>query len=153
MKNLFSKLVLIVLALIPCVSEAASYDGIRVTGKDKTQTFLLTETPAVSYKDRKVVINTSKETVEFPIAGGVEIAFINDATGIADVTVGQGIAVSDNEIVFSGYKGVIQIYDVSGRLVSSAVASGGVANISTASLGKGVFIIKTTNQTFKIVRK
>lgn len=97
-------------------------------------TFYLSDTPELSFSGSDVVIGTRNEQVTYNRAQVRKFYFSDETNSIDNVK-----NVSNSETI---------IMTLDGRVVSR---QGNVANLS--ELGRGVYIVKNGNNTFKVLNK
>ena len=103
--------------------------------------FAFEERPAVTFDEPEVMkVSSDRLTLEFPFSDVEKITFADDATGIASLTVRDGIT-------------SVSIYDLSGRIVSRHDAKDGAATLSLTALPPGVYVVKDGRRTYKIRRR
>lgn len=92
-------------------------------------------------------------TIEVPGAKRTFVISQGDAAGIdnvaGDVAKADAKIVGDNLIVAG--QGNVEVYNVAGQLVKSAVVAGD-ATIGVSDLAKGVYVVKVGNATAKVVK-
>lgn len=121
--------------------------ALRVTLVDGTaQNFVLEERPVVTFPGQNMLIKTSdfETTVERYDIKSMD--FIDEVTGIEDIAEGEKIISYLNGIVTA--EGMIYLYDMSGR---QRLAGNG--SLDTTTLPSGVYVVRTINQSLKIVKK
>lgn len=160
MKKLLLFAVLFSLSAVKAMGagEANVFSGIQVfLADEQTATFLFADKPVITFDEKAVVIKTSTDKVTYQPDVFKKYIFVKaEDTGINDVT-GDKLVV---ELLSEGVslKGLqpnsmVSVYDAGGRKVASAMASeSGTAHVSSALLGKGIFIVKTNKQSFKFAK-
>lgn len=106
------------------------------------------ENPFYSYEGTlHVPINSKKTYSENPVWGKFSKIVEFDASGVEDVAAEEGIgfSVSGGVLTVKGVDGdVIEIYDMSGRLVHTGTES------TVSGLSRGIYLLKAGNRTAKI---
>ena len=125
--------------------------------------FLFEQKPTLSYLGDCLVMKTGSETVQFSLHSllRIETAQVEESTGIdaAKMTTNDKDAVkfsfSDGQITLSNAKvgEQVTLCDIGGKLIGSyAVSPQGTSTIPTASLPKGVYVIRIGDIAYKIIR-
>lgn len=114
------------------------------------------DNPKVMFSGENMIISTSKSVVEYPIANLFSFSFDDMANGVLDIkSNGANIKMTDDMLVVTGISAneVVSVYDAKGAKVSSAKAENGTISISLGNLPNGVYVVKSKNVSYKIVRK
>ena len=120
--------------------------------------YFLTDTPQLKHNDESVLLTTKKTNVEYETSRIAKVYFSESVnSGIKDIkisdTVIQLFPESIHLIGFSPNES-IQILSLNGKVYRSlSVSNDGSLTISLSDLSIGVYIIKSTNQSFKITRR
>ena len=122
--------------------------------------FLLTNDPKITYVGDEVTISSTDNTVVLD-AANVEKVYLsqtNAATGIQDVKASESVIVdlTDGKLDLNGLKkgSPVALYSVDGRQLYAGTASAaGTLSLPLGTLPGGMIIVKTTTQTFKIIKK
>lgn len=157
-KNLFRTFAVTLLLSAGTVSAAAA-DFVKVTDKaGAATTFALSEKPTVTFTADKLVLKAGSQTVEYPLADMVTFEFADQPTGINTAGGEETHAVfsfSSSSVRGEGLKpgSRVEVYTVNGQLVSSArVSQSGSVEVPLNGQ-TGVFIVKSSNKTFKFINK
>lgn len=152
----FLAMALLLVAAAPTVSAA---DYLKVTEQDgKETTFALATKPVVTFTADALVLTTSETTVEYPATATTTFTFSDVPTAI------KQLATQDaRQALFALHDGMLSaeglvpgsrlaIYDANGRQQAMAkVSDNGTAAVSVAA--KGLYIVKSSNRTFKLIIK
>ena len=114
------------------------------------------DNPKVVFSGENVVVSTNKKVVEYPIDSLSSFSFGDMSDGVLDINAnGANVKLTDNMIVVTGLSvgEVVDLYDVKGMKIAAATASNGFATISLHNLPNGVYIVKSQNVTYKIIKK
>lgn len=136
-------------------------NAVQVTLRDgTTATYKLAYRPTVVFNDDELVLTTTSRTrTSFLLEGHPLFTFIHVAqpTGINNARPAHPMfSLNEEELKAEGLTpgDHFSIYNTKGIQVATGTVNGeGQADIGIQSLAKGVYIIKTTNTTFKILRK
>ena len=138
---------------------AWAQDAIVICQYDGTVAkFAFTAKPVVTYSAGELVMTTSKTSVQYPINLLRKIYFDVDdtASGVEDVDASRSedvqFAFRDGVLVVSGGEAdaVVSLYRIDGVAVGQFRLDGnGSVSIPTGSLGKGLYIVKTNQVSFK----
>lgn len=152
-RNLFTLLLLWL-----TVVGAWAQNAIVVCQKDGTVArFAFTEKPVVTYSAGELVMTTNKTSVQYPINRLMKIYFdVAEVPDGIDVEVTQPEDVQftfrDGVLVVSGGEAgaIVNLYRLDGVSAGQFRLDGnGTVTIPTGSLGKGVYIVKTKQVSFK----
>ena len=116
------------------------------------------ENPKLTHNDKTVTLATSRVTVTYQTSEITKVYIDGDSsTKIESVNIdGEKIIINDDAVYLTGLSNgqIIRVYSVKGDLVKSLpVSDNGSVTIQLTNLPKGLYIIKTKNQSFKITRK
>ena len=137
------------------VLHAESY--VVVEKVDGTQAeYQLSDLPRISYDGSVVKIATTQVTVEMPVAVVRKACLkTDDDTGIRQFAVATPrFAITSDGLCVSGLQpgNTVSSASVDGRITATTTASAdGTARLDIT--GRGIIIIKSNNQSFKIIRK
>ena len=139
----------------------ASCVVVEETNGNKTE-YLLTTEPYITYVGNDVTITNTEVTVVLD-AADVEKVYLsetetNAATGIQEVKASESVLVdlTDGKLNLNGLKtgSPVALYSVDGRQLYAGTASAaGTLSLPLGTLPGGMIIVKTTTQTFKIIKK
>ena len=161
MRNLRTILVaLVLLGFITAKAHAQStVKGvvIETAGGQRTE-YALTETPRLTYDGNTVTLTTTKVSVDYTASNILKVMLTDiSSTGINDVESSLGnILLSNDEVRMSGLAAdeSVTLYNTNGMLLSTWKAtSTGELTINLSDLSRGIYIIKTNHQSFKVTRK
>lgn len=155
------KTILFLLMFFASVSMSVSAQNtVIVHQKDgKTVSFGLPEKPVITYVDNEMVITTTKTVLQYPLASVSQLTFSDDETSVAPVADEKQAPVLelDNYVVrITGADAEASVTVVASdgkTLIRTKVNSDGTATFSVAELPEGIYIIKSENLTFKILKK
>lgn len=160
-KRRMKKTILFLLMFFASVSMSVSAQNtVIVHQKDgKTVSFGLPEKPVITYADNEMVITTTKTVLQYPLASVSQLTFSDDETSVAPVADEKQAPVLelDNYVVrITGADAEASVTVVASdgkTLILTKVNSDGTATFSVAELPEGIYIIKSENLTFKILKK
>lgn len=120
--------------------------SLKVTlGNGNVRTFTLAEKPVVTFGATDMKITAPGAEVTYPRADVRNITFVdNGSLSVAD-RLTENYYYDGMEFRCDG--NAIAVYDMNGRIVLT-----GRDRVSTASLPKGIYIIKANNTTIKIIK-
>lgn len=123
---------------------------LSVTGKGRNTDAVATAT--VQPLPAGMTQRSATITLSYPHCDNVVLTVHqNVLSGVDVVTTGTLVAAfAGDNLVVKNAQGVVEVYDVAGKLVGRAVAQG-EATIAT-SLGHGVYIVRTAGRTVKVVK-
>jgi hypothetical protein len=137
----------------------ASCVVVEQTNGDKAE-YLLTTEPRITYVGDDVTLTSTEVTVVLDVADvkKVYLSQTNAATGIQDVKASESVIVdlTDGKLDLNGLKegSPVALYSVDGRQLYAGTASAaGTLSLPLGTLPGGMIIVKTTTQTFKIIKK
>ena len=130
---------------------------IETAGGQRTE-YALTETPRLTYDGNTVTLTTTKVSVDYTASNILKVMLTDiSSTGINDVESSLGnILLSNDEVRMSGLAAdeSVTLYNTNGMLLSTWKAtSTGELTINLSDLSRGIYIIKTNHQSFKVTRK
>lgn len=124
---------------------------------DQTANFYLADQPVITFDDGKFVVTSGTAVAEYDQAEVTEYYFASVPTSVQDQVAGTfSFKYNDNAHVYvSGTKAAkASLYDVSGKLVSTAVVSDGSVTVSLEGCAPGVYVLNLENDhSFKIIKK
>lgn len=128
------------------------YLTLKVSGNPVV--IVLAEHPVITYTDNTLHIQTAKETVDVPVSQISGVAF-SETTGIMAIN-NQQLQMQEGNICFQqlpqGSK--VSVVAANGIEVFSATADDhGWAILNINRLPKGILVVKSATQTFKITNK
>ena len=130
---------------------------IETAGGQRTE-YALTEAPRLTYDGNTVTLTTTKVSVDYTTSNILKVMLTDiSSTGINDVESSLGnILLSNDEVRMSGLAAdeSVTLYNTNGMLLSTWKAtSTGELTINLSDLSRGIYIIKTNHQSFKVTRK
>lgn len=141
------------MAVLPAFADDAN---LVIKHKGGTETVLLLSTnPVITFKDEDMVVTSDVSSFMIPIDMIESYGAANDVTAIRNITQEQP-EYKNGSVVFCGlsHGSEVGIYKADGTLVLLQSADGaGHATVSIASLPKGVYIVRTPNNSMKIINK
>ena len=161
MRNL--RTILVALVLLGFITAKADAQGtvkgvvIETAGGQRTE-YALTEAPRLTYDGNTVTLTTTKVSVDYTTSNILKVMLTDiSSTGINDVESSLGnILLSNDEVRMSGLAAdeSVTLYNTNGMLLSTWKAtSTGELTINLSDLSRGIYIIKTNHQSFKVTRK
>lgn len=122
-------LILTMLMLLAIGSSAEDYNYLVFTQGDGTTKSIAAGNVTIAFADGSLTATSGSETVTIPLASLTKMAFSNDgATGIVLTTADGKLTADDAEV-----------YDLNGRRLPSS-----------ATLSRGIYILKSNGKTSKI---
>ena len=154
--NFYMKLrLLLILSLLSALSAYADEARVVIRQKSGGETVLQLDTnPVITFSGEDMVVTTSLTSISFPLADVDSYTASDGTTGIRPVVSAPRFA--DGRIIFSGLAAgsVVSVYTPDGRLISRQRADGsGRADISLASLPKGIYVVRAQDNSIKITNK
>ena len=123
--------------------------------------YLLTTEPRITYVDNEVNITSTEVTVKLDVAD-VKKVYLSEtssnATGVQEVKASESVIVdlTDGKLSLNGLKNgsPVALYSVDGRQLYAGTASAaGTLTLPLGTLHGGMIIVKTSTQSFKIIKK
>ena len=118
---------------------------------------VLADQPTITFRNDMVTLTTDKVVLQMPV-DEVRRAYVSKGTvtdAITPATKGTArIAVSDDGLAMSGLQAgsTVTLYTADGRQLATArAAADGTLTMNVGQ--KGLVIVKTNNQSFKLIRK
>lgn len=156
MKKSFAVLLAAVL-MAPTIAHAANY--VTVSGADGSKTsFRLDMRPEVTFTATSLVMTAGDDIVEYPITDyrSFTLTDDNESTAVEKVSDGapKTIFAFDGTLHGEGLKAGsrVSIYTTNGQTVASATASA-AGTVDIPLNGRGVYIVRTPEKSFKIIKK
>ena len=159
--NKFVKVLLMLVALLlPTSLQAAGNDlflTVTTTGGVST-TFYLSENPVITYVNDVLVVTSSEKEVSVPAAQVVDVNLTGLhqlATNMSDVLTKRPTFVSGQALMTGLPAGsTVQLLNVDGQLLATATANvEGEAMLDLKALPRGIVIVRTAKQSFKVTNK
>ena len=157
MKSVFRTVALALLAILVSIPALAD-DYVKVSNKDgKETTFALSEKPEVTFTASELILKTTHETVSYPLSDMLTFEFTNEPAGVSLIESESGKALFsfNNTVKGKGLKtgSRVSIYTIGGQSVGSAIVDV-YGQVEIPLNGQtGVFIVKSSTKTFKIIKK
>ena len=132
---------------------------LKVWKKDKsTVLFALAEKPVTTFSNNMLVIKTSTATVEYPLAEVQRYTYEGVETGIESIDSDNGVLVKQekNKLSLRNLKAgeEVRLYSSSGSLLQIVKSNGTEpVVISLSSRPQGVYIVKSGNETIKLMKR
>lgn len=162
MKKIFLwKSVLSSLALLATIASANAEVLIVEHAKEATHaekvSYDLGDKPVITFSGNNLLVKTDKASAEFPLATVVKYYFAeSDPTGLSDAT-------EKLPFIFTTEEGIqmvncqpnmpVALFSVSGQLIKRyQTDSEGSLEINLSNQSKGVYLIKLSNTTIKVIR-
>lgn len=132
---------------------------LKVWKKDKsTVLFALAEKPVTTFSGNKLIIKTSTATVEYPLAEVQRYTYEGVETGIESIESDNSMLVKQEKDKLSlrnlktGEE--VRLYSSSGSLLQIVKSNGTEpVVISLSSRPQGVYIVKSGNETIKLMKR
>ena len=132
---------------------------LKVWKKDKsTVLFALAEKPVTTFSNNMLVIKTSTATVEYPLAEVQRYTYEGVETGIESIDSDNGVLVKQekNKLSLANLKAgaEVRLYNSSGSLLQIVKSNGTEpVVIPLSSRPQGVYIVKSGNETIKLMKR
>lgn len=132
---------------------------LKVWKKDKSTVLIaLAEKPVTTFSDNKLVIKTSSATVEYPLADIQRYTYEGVETGIESIDSDNSVLVKQekNKLLLANLKAgaEVRLYNSSGSLLQIVKSNGtDPVVISLSSRPQGVYIVKSGNETIKLMKR
>ncbi len=158
-KTLFSYLALLALLVLPMSVQAQDATMVKcmvLTQKDGTVTrFALRDAPVMTYEGSQLVVSCGEQQMSTEMTGITDIHFEDtEGDGIAPIREqAPKASFSFGQATFSGLKthSAIGVYTIDGKMVMSTHADAeGHAQIDLTPLSRGIYIVRTPSQSYKI---
>lgn len=116
------------------------------------------ENPKVVHNDKTLTLTTTRVTITYQASEVTKVYIDGDSSsGISGTPVEKGKPMLSEDAIYMSGLSVseqVRVYTTKGKLISSHLASNyGNLTISLNNLSKGLYIINTKSQSFKITRK
>ena len=146
---------LLILSLLSALSAYADDASVVIKQKSGGETVLqLANNPVITFSGEDMVVTTDLTSISIPLADVDSYTFSDGTSGIKPVKSAPQFA--DGHIILSGMAAgaEVSVYTPDGRLFSRQRADGsGRADISLASLPKGMYVVRTQDNSIKIINK
>jgi hypothetical protein len=115
--------------------------------------------PVITYTDNDLVITTENAEMQYPLLSVSKITFQDQSAGVNAITEESKVPVlelDDYVVSISGAKAgvTVSLTGTDGKtLINARTDSEGEVSFSIAEQPAGVYVIKSENLTFKIIRK
>lgn len=137
-----------------------SQNFLTIQQKDGQEfSFGFEDKPVITYTDTDLVLETTKTDVQYPLASLSKFTFTDLATEVNDIRVdiqNPTIVIDDYEISITGAKAGINVSLIAtdGKTIGTyKTDQDGSVSFSIADLSLGIYIIKSENLTFKVLKK
>ena len=131
----------------PFLLYASDEEALCIHTKEGYQTFFFFQNkPKVVIKDNILEITTSDETVKYPLDKFVKFTFEKAETTSIDTLQATSYTIKSNIITT---KGRICVFDMSGKKVAQSESG----EVCLSSAPQGLYLIKTSNTSFKYLKK
>ena len=138
---------------------AQSGPQLKVWKKDgSTVLYALNEQPVTTFSDNKLVIKTSSATIEYPLADIQRYTYEGVETGIESIESDNSMLVKQekDKLSLRNLKAgeEVRLYSSSGSLLQIVKSNGTEpVVISLSSRPQGVYIVKSGNETIKLMKR
>lgn len=136
-------------------AQAENVQFLQVNLTDRSVSFALAEHPAISYSNNQLHITTALQAVDFNVLDIKDYCFAATETTIRELKLIQN-QIHEGLICFSGLpaSSMVELYASDGRRLFSAKASSlGLIVVDLGQFPKGVYLVRTASQSFKITNK
>jgi len=147
-------LLLFALVTMTMYGRAGNVEYLTFNVADNPIVIALAEHPVITYTDNTLHIKTAKETIDIPVSQLSGTTF-NETTAIKSID-GSQLQMKDGSFCLMNLAAdsKVIVYSADGiEKLSTTVDANGQAIVNIGSLPKGVYIIKSANQTIKITNK
>jgi uncharacterized protein YbaP (TraB family) len=157
------KKILLLISLAFCLhcGTMAAADGLttmKIFQNDGSEaTIMLADEPKVMMNDQTLSVVTAQQTLQFSLDKLTRFVFTDgsDQSGINANSLKQYSFIS-NVMILSSLKvgSKVNVYTVDGSIVDThEVGSDGTATVSLQNFKNGIYLIKTLNGTYKLIKK
>lgn len=152
---------LLLLLLMTCLHTRAQENDVALIVElvdGTTQEYVIWDDPRVTFQGDNVLIKSLIVETELPQEQVERFYFItlpdipssvNDIKDKAETM----FAYDGATVLLAGAGQSVQVYDLNGRMVCNVATNDGAATIDMTQFNAGFYIIKTTSQTIKILKK
>lgn len=139
-------------------AESSAYQCVVVETTDgERMEYLLSDNPRIVHRNAMVELTTNTVSVEFPSSNVSKVYLSTTTTAVEKIKAAEGeIRMYQDVIVMKGFGAnePVILYGTDGsQLWQQSTDGNGQLVVSLNSLSKGIYIIKTNHQSFKIIRK
>lgn len=138
---------------VGALAENVQFFQVNLT--DRSVSFALAEHPAISYSNNQLHITTESQSVDFNVPDIIDYRFTTTETAIRDLRLTQS-QMHEGLLCISGLptSSMVELYASNGRrILNMKASSSGMAVIDLGQLPKGVYIVSTASQSFKVTNK
>lgn len=163
MNQLKKLLFIVVLLVMGCIHVGAQdmVPGIIIElSSGKNVEFRLTDNPKIVFDGQTIKLTADGINVEYTPTDFVKLTpgeVQNNASGITELmSHPENIAVKDGYVCLNGFKSsdVVSIFSVDGGLVATyQIPQNGSISIPISTLPSGISVIKSNNQSIKIIKR
>lgn len=136
-------------ALADTISQTITVNGVEVTGKLVT---------AIDFDGDEATLTYSDGSAETASMEEINILFsygTNTPTATEEVRVFSFSGIVGGQLRISGLEDgtAVQVFDMTGKAVASALAAEGQVSIDVATLGRGVYVARAGKEAIKFIKK
>lgn len=147
------KLLLLFACLISAFAFADDVTYFTITANGSPISFPISEQTIITYADNVLVISTDENRIEIPVVDISSFVF-NDED--VPTSIGKEQEQRGRASLFKGLKpgSLVQVLTPNGVVVQTVeVPQEGIASLHLQTLPKGVYLVRTSAQTIKIINK
>ena len=142
--------------LLFVVATASAQSALVVELRDGSNaTFLLAESPRVTFAGEQLSIVSSSATMEFNCRNVKNWHFVDTPSSVENIAAEAKVKLEGGALLISGITDdtAIALYSVDGVAVKHSAVIGGTCTISLDDIQAGIYIVKFNNTTFKFLKK
>lgn len=155
MRDIIKIMALAFALLSSLAAEAADYLTVTDANGDKTS-FALSEKPTVSFTATSLHLVAGEQTIDYPLTEYRSFTLTDQASGVGSLeTVANPLFEIGETLRGSGLvpASTVALYNLNGQLVREArVSAKGTMSLPLNDL-KGVIVVKSSNKSFKFIKK
>lgn len=155
-RSFLNWLAILVMLFIPYMVMAAEDAYLVLTQKDgQVYKFSLASNPIITFEGTQLVITCGSQRLETSLEQVLNWSHNYETSGVDQLEMEpQSPKFSFGEAIFEGLKSGTQVcvYSIDGKMLKRVVVGNdGNIRLHLSKLGKGAFIIRTPNKSFKVV--
>lgn len=129
-------------------ADAEVINAMKVTlNNGDTEVFVLADKPQMTFDGDELVVTSPVLTKQYPRSSVKNVTFFGKDASVSDIQA-EGTVYTFVDNIFSCPGADITVYNLSGVVVAN-----GHETVSLAGQTNGIYIIKTNNQTLKVVKR
>lgn len=147
------KLLLLFACLVSAFAFADDVTYFTITANGAPMSFPISEQTIITYADNVLVVSTDGNRIEVPVVDISSFVFNGEDV---PTSIGEKQKLQDRASLFKGLKpgSLVQVLTPNGVVVHIVeVPQEGTASLNLQTLPKGVYLVRTSAQTIKIINK